>query len=206
MVTKASNLLDSLLTRNSVSSHTAARSRYGGITLCLAIGAVVVGVPTTFQTPLSGHRSLSSPVRPGARDCVVLIRASRSQSRNLVRTRRFAPAAPARYRRVCSWNLPVQAMPRPTLVCLDIALSHRSQRVSHGGGSNRKRSAAKLPAAVRRFGAPVHQSCTTTLQSSLQSDHRGVLALRACNYYSVIYDPGSQLQAEEPDDHSDQVP
>ncbi|WP_225402740.1 hypothetical protein, partial [Escherichia coli] len=28
---------------------------YGGITLPLAIGAVVEGVPTTFQTPLSGH-------------------------------------------------------------------------------------------------------------------------------------------------------
>ncbi len=30
---------------------------YGGMTLCLAIGAVVVGLPTTCQTPLSGHRS-----------------------------------------------------------------------------------------------------------------------------------------------------
>ncbi|HDV7313016.1 TPA: hypothetical protein RKK61_004721 [Enterobacter hormaechei] len=28
---------------------------YGGITLPLAIGAVVEGVPTTFQIPLSGH-------------------------------------------------------------------------------------------------------------------------------------------------------
>lgn len=33
---------------------------YGGILLPLEIGAVVVGVPTTFQTPLSGH---FSPVR-----------------------------------------------------------------------------------------------------------------------------------------------
>src|SRR6266542_5604884 len=33
---------------------------YGGITLCFAIGAVVVGVPTTCHTPLSGQRS---PVR-----------------------------------------------------------------------------------------------------------------------------------------------
>ncbi|MEV6525925.1 hypothetical protein AB0M43_28675 [Longispora sp. NPDC051575] len=33
---------------------------YGGMTSFFAIGAVVDGVPTTFQTPLSGHRS---PVR-----------------------------------------------------------------------------------------------------------------------------------------------
>ena len=32
-----------------------ARPAYGGITLCTAIGAVVLGMPTTSQTPLSGH-------------------------------------------------------------------------------------------------------------------------------------------------------
>lgn len=41
--------------------------------LCLAIGAVVVGVPTTCQTPLSGHRSPVFAVVPmGAFVCVIL--------------------------------------------------------------------------------------------------------------------------------------
>ena len=38
-----------------VSFQVTALSLYGGMTLPLAMGAVVVGVPTTFQTPLSGH-------------------------------------------------------------------------------------------------------------------------------------------------------
>lgn len=33
---------------------------YGGMVFCFAIGAVVLGVPTTVHTPLSGH---FSPVR-----------------------------------------------------------------------------------------------------------------------------------------------
>jgi hypothetical protein len=40
--------------------------------LPFAIGAVVVGVPTTFQTPLSGHFSPVRAVVPiGLRVCVV---------------------------------------------------------------------------------------------------------------------------------------
>lgn len=35
---------------------------------------------------------------------------------------------------------------------------------------------------------------------------RAMLALRECNYYSVIHGPGSELQAEEPDYDSHQVP
>jgi hypothetical protein len=43
-----------------MSSQVTALPLYGGMTFPLAIGAVVDGVPTTFQMPLSGHRS---PVR-----------------------------------------------------------------------------------------------------------------------------------------------
>jgi hypothetical protein len=43
------------------------------MTLCFAIGAVVVGVPTTSQSPLSGQRSPVFAVVPiGAFVCVVI--------------------------------------------------------------------------------------------------------------------------------------
>ncbi|WP_220427520.1 hypothetical protein, partial [Klebsiella pneumoniae] len=45
---------------------------YGGITLPFAIGAVVEGVPTTFQTPLSGHFCPVEAVVPiGALDMLI---------------------------------------------------------------------------------------------------------------------------------------
>lgn len=40
--------------------------RYGGIVFPIAIGAVVDGLPTTFHTPLSGHRSPVLAVLPTA--------------------------------------------------------------------------------------------------------------------------------------------
>ncbi|HJS13418.1 MAG TPA: hypothetical protein VJ811_19330 [Sphingopyxis sp.] len=40
-----------------MSTQTTALPAYGGIRLPLAIGAVVEGVPSTFQTPLSGQVS-----------------------------------------------------------------------------------------------------------------------------------------------------
>ena len=40
-----------------MSFHVTALLRYGGMRFPLAIGAVVVGVPTTAQTPLSGQIS-----------------------------------------------------------------------------------------------------------------------------------------------------
>jgi len=43
-----------------MSRQVTARLAYGGITLCFAIGAVVLGWVVTFQIPLSGHLS---PVR-----------------------------------------------------------------------------------------------------------------------------------------------
>ena len=47
--------------------------------LCLAIGAVVVGVPTTCQTPLSGHRSPVFAVVPmGTFVCVIVFLLMRS--------------------------------------------------------------------------------------------------------------------------------
>lgn len=45
---------------------------YGGITLPLAMGAVVEGVPTTFQIPLSGHFCPVEAVVPiGALDILI---------------------------------------------------------------------------------------------------------------------------------------
>jgi hypothetical protein len=45
---------------------------YGGITLFLAMGAVVEGVPTTFQIPLSGHFCPVEAVVPiGALDILI---------------------------------------------------------------------------------------------------------------------------------------
>lgn len=41
-----------------------ALSLYGGMVFPLAIGAVVLGVPTTSQTPLSGHFSPVLAVAP----------------------------------------------------------------------------------------------------------------------------------------------
>ena len=47
-----------------ISFHVTALSEYGGIVFPLAIGAVVEGVPTTSQTPLSGHFSPVFAVAP----------------------------------------------------------------------------------------------------------------------------------------------
>ena len=49
-----------------MSSHVTALPPYGGMTSPLVIGAVVDGVPTTFQTPLSGQRSPVFAVVPMA--------------------------------------------------------------------------------------------------------------------------------------------
>lgn len=55
---------------------------YGGKVFPLAIGAVVVGVPTTFQIPLSGDFSPVLRVVPsGTRVLVVIVKNLKSDTR-----------------------------------------------------------------------------------------------------------------------------
>lgn len=92
---------------------------YGGIRLPFAIGAVVVGEPTTFHTPLSGHVSPVRTVRPigiaillspasltSERDCALDIHRSEEQHSHALEKHMDTRAAgpPGLFRRQCDYQ------------------------------------------------------------------------------------------------------
>lgn len=82
---------------------TAARL-YGGMTLPFAMGAVVLGVPTTSQTPLTGQRS---PVRAVVPICAVI------SGFSLVRECCEPVPQPLHFRELHRWKIDYRAFRQP---------------------------------------------------------------------------------------------